>query len=224
MEYISKTRGVDVQHALNTGKIQFGPYFLDGFYEKDGVKIALEYLGCYFHGHCCKFNPHDRHPFIKKATFATLRAQTDHKLETLEKIHGLNVEYIWVCEWADAKNNDPAVITFMQTYSATKRLNPRDALFGGRTNALKLHHKTEDDETIKYVDFVSLYPSMQSKRQFPIGHPTIILKDFEPIENYFGIVKASVLPPRGLFHPVLPIRCNKKLMFPLCRTCAKKTT
>ena len=33
-------------------------------------------------------------------------------------------------------------------------------------------------------------------------------------------MKCSVLPPRALYHPVLPYRTQSKLMFPLCRTCA----
>ena len=52
-------------------------------------------------------------------------------------------------------------------------------------------------------------------------YPQIILGDFDSIDNYFGFVKCTVLPPRGLFHPVLPYRCNNKLMFPLCRMCAE---
>ncbi|KAL1280041.1 hypothetical protein QQF64_014641 [Cirrhinus molitorella] len=31
-----------------------------------------------------------------------------------------------------------------------------------------------------------------------------------------------MLPPRKLLHPILPIRCSGKLMFPLCRTCAEE--
>lgn len=54
-----------------------------------------------------------------------------------------------------------------------------------------------------------------------MGHPEIITQDFKNIEEYFGIVKCIVVPPRGLFLPVLPYRCNKKLMFPLCRLCAE---
>ena len=37
--------------------------------------------------------------------------------------------------------------------------------------------------------------------------------------NYFGLIKAKILPPRGLLLPILPIKINK-LMFPLCCTCA----
>ena len=72
------------------------------------------------------------------------------------------------------------------------------------------------------IVFSSFYPYCQARKTYPIGHPQIIFKDFEPIENYYGIVKATVHPPRGLLHPVLPHRCNGKLMFPLCRTCAEQ--
>ena len=36
------------------------------------------------------------------------------------------------------------------------------------------------------------------------------------------IVKCKVLPPRKLYHPVLPYKNNSKLMFPLCSACAYK--
>jgi len=35
-----------------------------------------------------------------------------------------------------------------------------------------------------------------------------------------GIMKCKVLPPRKLYHPVLPYKSNYKLMFPLCSDCA----
>ena len=38
--------------------------------------------------------------------------------------------------------------------------------------------------------------------------------------NYFGLIKAKILPPCGLLLPILPIEINNKLMFPLCHTCA----
>ncbi len=36
------------------------------------------------------------------------------------------------------------------------------------------------------------------------------------------MIQCQVLPPRGLYHPVLPYRTGGKLLFPLCRTCAQK--
>lgn len=51
----------------------------------------------------------------------------------------------------------------------------------------------------------------------------IMTENFKKIsanrQPYFGMIKAKVLPPRGLLHPVLPYRSNGKLCFPLCRTC-----
>ena len=58
--------------------------------------------------------------------------------------------------------------------------------------------------------------------RYPISHPVIITDNFQTIDAYFGIAKVTVLPPRGLYHPVLPYRCHGKLMFPLCRTCAEQ--
>ena len=43
---------------------------------------------------------------------------------------------------------------------------------------------------------------------------------FEDISNYFGLIKCTALPPRPLFHPVLPHHGQDKLMFALCKTCA----
>jgi hypothetical protein len=56
-----------------------------------------------------------------------------------------------------------------------------------------------------------------------VGYPEIITENFRDISTYFGLIKCTVLPPRGLFHPVLPYRASGKLMFPLCKTCADTT-
>ncbi|GIX98241.1 DNA-directed DNA polymerase [Caerostris extrusa] len=97
------------------------------------------------------------------------------------------------------------------------RLNPRDAFFGGRTNALKLFY----EGSAKYVDFTSLYPWVNKYCVYPIGHPEIITKDFKDVDSYFGLILCRVIPPRALYLPVLPYRCQGKLMFPLCRTCTE---
>lgn len=67
-----------------------------------------------------------------------------------------------------------------------------------------------------------LYPFVNKYSHYPLKEPEIITKNFGDIENYFGIAKVKVLPPRELYFPVLPLKCNGKLMFPLCRTCAEE--
>ena len=64
-------------------------------------------------------------------------------------------------------------------------------------------------------------PHVNRSKTVPTGHPEIITENFdEDISNYFGLIKCTVLPPRGLFHPVLPHHGQDKLMFALCKTCA----
>jgi hypothetical protein len=58
---------------------------------------------------------------------------------------------------------------------------------------------------------------------YPIGFPEVITENFLSIDNYFGIVACTILPPRGLYLPVLPIRAtmekSEKLVFGLCNEC-----
>lgn len=222
LEYIKASRNTGVYHALNHGKAKLGPYHVDGYYELNGDRITLEYLGWFWHGHCCRFNPNELNP-VSKIPFGVFRRQSDNKMDVLHNTYNLKVHEIWECQWDKAKQNDPDVRAFMTNYTAHARLNLRDALFGGRTNAFKLYHKVSEDERISYLDFTSLYPYVQLCKTYPIGHPEIILKDFGPVESYFGLTKCTVVPPRKLLHPVLPFRSSlSNLLFALCRTCAEE--
>ena len=42
------------------------------------------------------------------------------------------------------------------------------------------------------------------------------------IAHYFGIAKVKLLAAANLYHPVLPVRANGKLTFPLCGQCVKE--
>ena len=72
------------------------------------------------------------------------------------------------------------------------------------------------------MDVTSLYPTVNKYDEYPIGHPTIITHpEDQDIAHYFGLVKVDILPPRGLYHLVLPRRSLGKLTFPLCRSCVE---
>ena len=106
-------------------------------------------------------------------------------------------------------------------------LRPRDALFGGRTNSMKLFHEIDEtsQDEIKYIDVCSLYPYIYKYGVFPLGHPTILSQeniDKDNIGQYCGLIKCKVLPPTNLYHPVPPYKTNNKLMFPVCGTCAEQ--
>ena len=135
---------------------------------------------------------------------------------------GYSVIVMWECEWEEKKRSDDAVRALVDSFGLVFRLQPRDAFYGGRTNAIKLHHRTGDEEKVHYHDFTSLYPWTNKNCFYPVGHPEI---HFEPggtdISSYFGLVKCKILPPYGLYHPVLPYRNGGKLTFPLCRACVE---
>ena len=84
-----------------------------------------------------------------------------------------------------------------------------------------LYYKPKRGEQICYYDFTSLYPYVNKTKEYPLGHPKIIFENFKPVSAYFGLVKAKVYPPRGLFFPALPSKVGGKPVFALCATCAE---
>ncbi len=76
------------------------------------------------------------------------------------------------------------------------------------------------------VDICSLYPDICKNGEFPMGHPTPVIANFQRISAtehpYRGMIHCKVLPPQNLFIPLLPFRSEGKLTFPLCATCANQ--
>ena len=97
--------------------------------------------------------------------------------------------------------------------------------YGGRTGNTTMYYKVKEGEQIKYFDVCSLYPYICKYGKFPVDHPTIIIghEDCakENLTKINGLIKCSMLAPTDLFHPVLPIKQNHKLMFSLCYTCSE---
>ncbi len=122
-------------------------------------------------------------------------------------------------------------------------MTDRDFLYGGRTNSVILHFKAEPGIKLHYGDFVcksildyvhtitsvhfpiisAMYPSVLVKERYPCGIPEVLCGPElgSDINNYFGVICATVLPPRGLYIPILPYRTKRgsstKLVFGLCR-------
>ena len=166
---------------------------------------------------------------------------------TIEKVcylkeQGFNIVEMWECNLKKELEEDEEMRCYFEEYDLVDPLQPRDAFFGGRTNATKLFHQCEGEEKIRseklscifcflstknvffrYVDFTSLYPWCNKSTKMIVGYPEIITENFRDISTYFGLVKCTVLPPRGLFHPVLPYRTPGKLTFPLCKACVDTT-
>ena len=81
----------------------------------------------------------------------------------------------------------------------------------------------EKQEKGRYIDVCSLYPTVMYYDKYPVGHPEKIIKPDTYDPNWFGFIYCKVLPPRGLYLPVLPYKQKSKdahkLLFGLCRCC-----
>ena len=64
----------------------------------------------------------------------------------------------------------------------------------------------------------SLYPTINKRETYPIGHPEIIAD----VKKYRGVVKCVVKAPGSVLFPVLPPTFNGKLVFSLCSMCTRE--
>ena len=84
----------------------------------------------------------------------------DHTLERRKYIEerGYTVVEMWECDYDKDLKTNMTMKAFIDTIKIASPLDPRQAFFGGRTNAVKLYHEVEEGEKIKYYDVCSLYP------------------------------------------------------------------
>lgn len=67
---------------------------------------------------------------------------------------------MWECEWTKMKATNECLRTWVEKNGpAKKALDPRDAFYGGRTNATKLLAMSGPGVIMRYADINSLYPS-----------------------------------------------------------------
>ncbi|XP_063909842.1 uncharacterized protein LOC135127329 [Zophobas morio] len=126
-----------------------------------------------------------------------LYEQTIERSEQIKKA-GYNLIEMWECKWIKSKEYKEEMKQIKSKYKEIEELNPRNAFFGGRTNATKLKVK---GKKMKYIDICSLYPTVQCYDDYPVGYPT---KIFKP-PTYNSKWKSG----------------DEKLTFPLCQLCAK---
>ncbi|CAG2204805.1 unnamed protein product [Mytilus edulis] len=99
-----------------------------------------------------------------KKTMKELYDQTKERLKTIEDYLKPNVKIhtIWECEFDQQK--------YPEVDPHLKPIDKRDAFYGGRTETIQLYNNLSDLKG-RYVDFCSLYPSVNKYCKYPIGHP-----------------------------------------------------
>lgn len=114
------------------------------------------------------------------------------------------------------KKKHPSVKALMERFEMPEPMKPRDALYEGRTSAVRLRYTAAADEKILYIDVTLLYLFVMCESQ--CYYPVILRKGFDNLTEYFGLMKVKVHSPYGLFFPVLSLRTMQdKLLFTLCR-------
>ncbi|XP_052125924.1 uncharacterized protein LOC127749915 [Frankliniella occidentalis] len=198
---------------------------VDGYVEISLIDNTIErriyqFHGCYWH-HCPKHYPSEEGCGVN-------RFQQTQKITQMFRTHGYKVIEKWECDFKWDMENDPDVKNYFESHPTqrTQPLNLRDALAGGRTSAFKAYYKAnlKEGEKIMMVDVISEYPAANLRGKYSFGHPRIFLEGdptMPDVHEWNGVIKATLLPPRDLFIPVLPYKCGGKLHFPLCRLCAE---
>ncbi|KAL3120432.1 hypothetical protein niasHT_000462 [Heterodera trifolii] len=235
LEWRSKRDGIEIRHAGNGREVKVGKYKLDGFIVNEGARDrCIEVMGCYIHG--CLNCYDSAAELIGGRTAQELNDETQERLAELRK--NLEVEEVWGCQIEKELKKDEEMRDFFDDRGNEKGpIDPRMAYAGGRTGPMKLFAKSDEKKKISVYDIVSLYPSVNYGTAYPIGLPEIIIPKSDEINvnwtrpedlKFNGLYKVRVNPPRGLRIPVLQLKCDERLLFPLCWRCAstfkKETT
>ena len=85
---------------------------------------------------------------VNQKTMEQLYEETGEKVRRLEN-QGFEVEQMWECKLVKEMERNEEMKRYFEEHEIVDPLQPRDAFYGGRTNAAKLFYECQDDEEIK---------------------------------------------------------------------------
>ncbi|XP_018370538.1 PREDICTED: uncharacterized protein LOC108766020 [Trachymyrmex cornetzi] len=237
--WMERELNLRISHAGRGREFRIAGTPVDGYYETDLGNETQRYV-LQFHGiwhgcpSCFRIN---RERKLSSSTDHgdTIDARYERTLAATWRLRrrGYLVMEKWECDFDREIRENNEMRDFLENAQIIKNspLDPRDAFFGGRTGNIATRCDVAGTEKIRYIDVCSLYPYVLKTGAFPIGHPKIyigeecseligVFPDFN-FNSLEGLIRCKVLPPRDLFHPVLPYRVRGKLLFALCRSCCK---
>ena len=223
MKYLESTNYIKIQHALNGKevkiKINGQIYKVDGYCKE--TNTIYQFHGCYFHG--CKecYDPLTLNKLNNRNMY--LLYNKTHDIDnTLRKVCNLNT--IWEHEF---DKNIAMTSIKLNNDDLVEPPKIRDCFYGGRTEPTKLiYNFKKHNQKGRYIDVCSLYPTVMYYDKYPTGHPKKIIRPETYDKDWFGFIHCKVLPPKELYHPVLPykqkIQGAHKLLFGLCKSCMNR--
>ena len=186
LNYVSN--GNIMKHALDGGRKELAignkTYKVDGFCGE--ANTIYEFYGCLWHRcpKCCRPN------IINSKNQKDMGTLNDQTIEKYDNIKSPGYNHVSTHECQLAKNKDLQKFAKNFTQEIAEPCNPRDAFYSGRTNATKLCN-FKDNDCGHYVDFCSLYPTVQYYQKYPIGHPTKIFNPEKYDKSWYSLIKCS---------------------------------
>ena len=108
------------------------------------IHVSFSFLGCPE----CYPKRDTLNPGADNKPMEELYQNTQRKIKYL-KDQGFEVVEKWGCTFKKELKQDEELKQFVKDHGFIEPLQPRDAFFGGRTNAAKLLHECQGDEKIK---------------------------------------------------------------------------
>jgi very-short-patch-repair endonuclease len=142
LKYISEKENLNIRHCFNNKEFKIGNYSIDGYCEQNNT--VYEFQGCWFHG-CQKCFRDKSYNSIKKTSMSKLFKSTEQRTEFI-KSKGFNFVEIWEHNFDNLVKSNSDVKEYVKNNQLKNSLRPRDALFGGRTNASCLYYKCKQND------------------------------------------------------------------------------
>ncbi|KAH7709289.1 hypothetical protein AAVH_23439 [Aphelenchoides avenae] len=190
----SESAGGEYRHRYTDerGKERF--LKLDGHIapRNGGRPIAIEFQGCYIHGHLAHMPPDTI--CANGKTVAMNYAEDERRRKLLEDA-GFDVLTIYECEAQRELQTSKEMKHFYEETLDDGPIDGRQAFAGGRTGPCQLHAVSSAEYEILYLDIVSLYPFINYAGNYTMGRPIVrvLQQDVDwrrPSDNpYKGLLK-----------------------------------
>lgn len=200
-------------------------------------RMVYEFLECFANGclKCFKNRRIDNHCFggvpIEQLSLDERLTAIREKHQKLTELN-LTVSVMWECDFRRFLKRYPEAHQKLNGLPEIRqsKLNYKDAIYPGIAEVCRRYYITRPggNERIRCFRFRSLYAHVMKTCCYPIGVPTVFAQrecSALDITKTDGFIKCQILPPKNLFHPVLPIKlCDGRVVMTLCQSCAEQPT
>ncbi|KAK4885045.1 hypothetical protein RN001_001316 [Aquatica leii] len=165
--WLEHTLDIKIEHAGNAREVKLKEGILvDGFCH--ATNTVYQFHGCYFHG--CEICFPDQTAELSGDKQDTMFARREKTEATATRIRsfGYNLVEMKECKFRQFLKINIQALEFTASHAVIRNtpLNPRDSFFGGRTNAVKLYYKAEENEVCGETMFNGICNHTDDERKF----------------------------------------------------------